>query len=264
MKKEEIIAKIRQRNSFLVVDLNPDMDKMPPQYRDTSSLAGSVYDYLREVASITNPYAVAYRLNLGYYLALGQIGTFLLANVIEWIKKELTNSFVILDANVGDIPIATAKYAKAFFEGYKADAVTVNPFFGKDCLQPFLKKDDAWIIVTALSSNSGSFDFQWTEENGEPLYKKVIEAEIPGSDSENTIYGVSQDMLSEVRRLRPNHFLFVPEFTGKWEQVKNSVIPGDCGLLIAVKNLIFDSSPDFDRNIELKTRNIVNKMREIL
>mgnify|MGYP003309847141 CR=1 FL=1 len=66
-------------------------------------------------------------------------------------------------------------YARAFFEKMDFDSVTVAPYMGSDSVKPFLDFEGKWVIVLALTSNTGGLDFQMTEDNnGIPLYKKVL------------------------------------------------------------------------------------------
>ena len=66
----------------------------------------------------------------------------------------------IADAKRGDIGNTSKMYAKAFFENLNFDSITVNPYMGSDSVKPFLSFDDKWVILLALTSNTGSKDFQ--------------------------------------------------------------------------------------------------------
>jgi orotidine-5'-phosphate decarboxylase len=67
---------------------------------------------------------------------------------------------VILDAKRGDIGSTAQNYAIEAFDRYGADAVTVNPYLGRDSLQPFLDRADKGVILLCRTSNPGGADFQ--------------------------------------------------------------------------------------------------------
>ena len=77
-----------------------------------------------------------------------------------------------MDAKRGDIGNTAGAYAKAIFDVYKADAVTVNPYMGHDSIEPFLEYQEKGIFVLCLTSNIGFKDFQ-ASDKGEPLYLSV-------------------------------------------------------------------------------------------
>ena len=71
------------------------------------------------------------------------------------------------------------------------------------------------MILLALTSNKGAFDFQFTEdvETGAKLFEKVLKTSQQWGSTDNLMYVVGAtraDMLLEVRKLVPNHFLLVP------------------------------------------------------
>ena len=77
-------------------------------------------------------------------------------------------------------------YAKTFFEEYDVDALTVAPYMGEDSVTPFLGYDDKWVILLALTSNKGSYDFQLTEDaQGERLFEKVLKKSQQWGNDEN-------------------------------------------------------------------------------
>jgi orotidine-5'-phosphate decarboxylase len=80
---------------------------------------------------------------------------------------------VILDAKRGDIGSTAQMYAREAFDRYGADAVTVNPYLGRDSVQPFLDRSDKGVVILCRTSNPGAGDFQDLEVDGRPLYQQV-------------------------------------------------------------------------------------------
>jgi len=82
---------------------------------------------------------------------------------------------VILDAKRGDIGSTAQHYSTEAFERYRADAVTLNPYLGRDSIQPFLDHADKGVILLCRTSNPGGADFQALDCGGQPLYLRVAE-----------------------------------------------------------------------------------------
>src|SRR6185312_13688173 len=105
-----------------------------------------------------------------------------LQRVIAHVHERYPDVTVILDAKRGDIGSTAQHYAAEAFERYGADAVTLNPYLGKDSLQPFLERADKGAIILCHTSNSGAGDLQELvvcdadgSNSGRPLYLHVAE-----------------------------------------------------------------------------------------
>ena len=80
---------------------------------------------------------------------------------------------VILDAKRGDIGSTAEQYAVEAFERFRADAVTVNPYMGRDSVEPYLAYPDKGVILLCRTSNPGGSDLQFLDVGGEKLYERV-------------------------------------------------------------------------------------------
>jgi orotidine-5'-phosphate decarboxylase len=169
-----------------------------------------------------------------------------LAETVEYIGKE---HFTIADAKRGDIGNTSGYYAKTFFDTYGFDSVTVAPYMGKDSVEPFLVHPGKWAIVLALTSNAGAFDFETLIAEGKPVYSHVLEKCSGWGTPENTMYVVGAtraELLADVRRIVPNHFLLVPGVGaqgGSLQEVMRYGMSADVGLLInASRSILYASS----------------------
>ena len=162
MNKAKLVELIRSRKSFLCVGLDTDPSKLP---------AGvGALEFNKTIIDATREFAVAYKPNLAFYEAMGRQGWDILEETVAYIGNE---HFTIADAKRGDIGNTSSYYAKAFFETYGFDSITVAPYMGKDSVSPFLQFQDKWAIVLALTSNEGSKDFQTQKIGEEYLFEKV-------------------------------------------------------------------------------------------
>ena len=258
MTRQELIAQIRQKQSFLCVGLDPDLDKMPKglkeqvrkEYEEEEMTFGMLLEFNTRIIDATAPYCVAFKPNLAFYEAYGMEGIAAFEGTIEYLQENYPHHFIIADAKRGDIGNTSKMYAKTFFEQYGVDALTVAPYMGEDSVTPFLGYDDKWVILLALTSNKGSHDFQLTEDaNGERLFEKVLKTSQQWGNEENMMYvvGATQGrMFEDIRKVVPNHFLLVPGVGaqgGSLQEVCKYGINQDCGLLVnSSRGIIYASN----------------------
>lgn len=281
MNRQQLIQQIREKQSFLCVGLDTDLDKIPQCIIDEAKAEDGedyVFRALCEfnalIIDATAPYCVAYKPNLAFYEAYGVDGILAFDATIDYLKEAYPNHFIIADAKRGDIGNTSKMYAKTFFEQYDVDALTVAPYMGEDSVTPFLGYDDKWVILLALTSNKGSHDFQLMEDkNGERLFEKVLKQSQQWGTEENMMYvvGATQgQMFEDIRRVAPRHFLLVPGVGaqgGSLEEVcKYGMIPGDCGLLVnSSRGIIYASQDDdFAEVAAQKAHELQQQMSQLL
>ncbi|MBR1755513.1 MAG: orotidine-5'-phosphate decarboxylase, partial [Bacteroidaceae bacterium] len=214
MTRQELIALIRERRSFLCVGLDTDPAKMPEHLRNERD---GIFRFNRAIIDATIDHCVAYKPNLAFYEALGLEGMRQLKLTMDYLHSLGKPVFTIADAKRGDIGNTSERYAHAFLDprgDFNFDAITVAPYMGADSVQPFLAVEGKWVILLALTSNKGAFDFQLTEDrDGCPLYQRVLETSRQWGNEDNMMYVVGAtkaEMLGDVRRIVPGSFLLVP------------------------------------------------------
>ena len=257
MDRKELIQQIKEKQSFLCVGLDTDINKIPQCVIDEAkSHDGEDYifralcEFNALIIDATAPYCVAYQPNLAFYETYGVDGLMAFEATIDYLKEEYPDHFIIADAKRGDIGNTSKMYAKTFFETYDVDALTVAPYMGEDSVTPFLGYEDKWVILLALTSNKGSHDFQLTEDQqGERLFEKVLRTSQNWGTDENMMYvvGATQgQMFEDIRKLAPNHFLLVPGVGaqgGSLQEVCKYGITKDCGLLVnSSRGIIYASN----------------------
>ena len=250
MPRQELINLIRERQTFLCVGLDTDPAKLPAHLQGTEN---AMFQFNRAIIDATIDLCVAYKPNLAFYEAQGIDGLRQLKLTMDYLHSLGKPAFTIADAKRGDIGNTSQQYARAFLapEGdFGFDAITVAPYMGADSVQPFTVYDGKWVILLALTSNKGAFDFQLTTDtNGTPLYQRVLQTSRQWGTDENMMYVVGAtkaEMLTDVRRFAPEAFLLVPGVGaqgGSLEEVCRYGITQDCGLLInSSRGIIYASS----------------------
>jgi orotidine-5'-phosphate decarboxylase len=251
--RKELIHQIQQKKSFLCVGLDSDITKLP---KHLLACEDSIFEFNKQIIDATHAFCVAYKPNTAFYESLGTKGWQSLEKTIQYLNTNYPNHFTIADAKRGDIGNTSQLYAKAFFEQMNFDSVTVAPYMGEDSVKPFLSYKNKWAIVLALTSNKGADDFQFTkswDENGPeqyfPLYQKTLKrcAEWGTPDNMMFVVGATRpEMLTDIRKIIPNHFLLVPGVGvqgGSLSEVVKYGMNNDCGLLVnASRSIIYASS----------------------
>jgi len=248
MTSQELFENIKKKKSFLCVGLDTDINKIPRHLLDTTD---PIFAFNKQIIDATHDVTVAYKPNLAFYESLGVNGWNSLEKTVNYIKYNHPDIFIIADAKRGDIGNTSAMYAKAFFDHMEFDSVTVAPYMGEDSVKPFLTHVDKWVILLALTSNKGAFDFQFMEENDEKLYEKVIKTSAQWGTEENLMYVVGAtkaEMLADIRKIIPNHFLLVPGVGaqgGSLEEVAKNGMNSKCGLLVnSSRGIIYASDAE--------------------
>ena len=281
MTRQELIQQIREKQSFLCVGLDTDIEKIPQfliddakkEHGEDNWLFPALWEFNAMIIDATAPYCVAYKPNLAFYEAYGIDGLMAFEGTIDYLKENYPNHFIIADAKRGDIGNTSKMYAKTFFEQYDVDALTVAPYMGEDSVSPFLGYEGKWVILLALTSNKGSHDFQLTESpDGERLFEKVLRRSQQWGNEENMMYvvGATQgQMFEDIRRLAPSHFLLVPGVGaqgGSLQEVCKYGMTKDCGLLVnSSRGIIYASNgEDFAEVAARKAHELQQEMAEEL
>jgi orotidine-5'-phosphate decarboxylase len=269
MNKTELINQIKTKQTFLCVGLDPDLEKLPKHLLKEED---PIFEFNKQIIDATAPYCVSFKPNTAFYEAYGIKGMISHQKTIQYIKSNYPNHFIIADAKRGDIGNTSAMYAQAFFKDLQADAITVAPYMGSDSVKPFLKFENKWAIVLGLTSNEGSVDFQQKKVDGKALYLTVIETCATWGSDENMMFVIGAtkaQMLTEIRKIIPNHFLLVPGVGaqgGSLQEVCKYGINENIGLLVnSSRGIIYASSEkDFAEKAAEEAKKMSDEMKQIV
>jgi orotidine-5'-phosphate decarboxylase len=267
MNRKELISQIKQKQSFLCIGLDTDIEKIPQHLLE---LEDPIFEFNKQIIDSTKDLCVAYKPNIAFYESMGVSGWKSLQKTLDYIPNDI---FTIADAKRGDIGNTSKMYARSFFENMSFDSVTVAPYMGSDSVTPFLKFKDKWAIVLALTSNKGGLDFQKIEsENGKQLFEQVLAISKNWGSDENMMYVVGAtraEQLSEIRNIIPNHFLLVPGVGAQGGNVQDVAKYGmnkDCGLLVnSSRGIIYAGTDvDFAEKARVEAQKLQQEMAVIL
>lgn len=237
MTRAELVATIRRKRSLLCVGLDTEEHLVPEHFRAERH---PVRAFNEAIVEVTHDLAVAYKLNLAFYEALGEEGWLDLQATIAYIRSK-GDCFIIADAKRGDIGNTARKYAEAFYDKLDVDAVTLAPYMGRDSIVPFMGRPGKWGIVLGLTSNVGANDFQFLRIEREPgsrLFEVVMRrcTEWGTPDELMFVVGATRpEFIADARRCAPKHFFLVPGVGaqgGDLQAVLDAGMTPDAGLLI--------------------------------
>ena len=267
MNRKELISHIKEKQSFLCVGLDTDIQKIPSYLL---SLEDPIFEFNKQIIDATKDLCVAYKLNIAFYESMGSTGWDSLQKTLDYIPN---NIFTIADAKRGDIGNTSSMYARTFFENMNFDSVTVAPYMGKDSVSPFLDFANKWAIILAITSNKGSLDFQKIEsKDGKKLFQQVLEISKSWGSDKNIMYVVGAtraEELVEIRGIIPSHFLLVPGVGaqgGNLQDIARNGMNADCGILVnSSRGIIYAGNGlDFAEKARLEAKKLQVEMAIIL
>jgi orotidine-5'-phosphate decarboxylase len=255
--------------SLVCVGLDPEPGRFP------SGFAGDnhgVFAFCRDIVDATAEFACAFKPQIAHFAALGAEDA--LTRLIAHIHDAHPGIPVILDAKRGDIGSTAQQYAREAFERYAADAVTANPYLGRDSVQPFLDRGDRGVVILCRTSNPGAGDLQDLIVDGRPLYQHVAEKvarEWNGNGNCALVVGATwPEQLREVRAIIGDMPILVPGVGAQGGDaeavVRNASTTDGTGLLVSSSRAILYASngADFTEAAGLAARELrdtINRAR---
>ncbi|WP_029283815.1 orotidine-5'-phosphate decarboxylase [Pedobacter sp. R20-19] len=270
MTKQQLFEQIQKKRSFLCVGLDSSLDKIP---QHLLKYENPILEFNKQIIDATKDLCVAYKPNTAFYECYGKKGWETLIETWKYIPKDI---FSIADAKRGDIGNTSSMYAETFFNEKSSemsfDSVTVAPYMGSDSVMPFLTFKDKWVILLALTSNSGHSDFQLQQIAEERLFEKVIKTAQQWATDEQMMFVVGATRgaaFGDVRKLAPDHFLLVPGVGaqgGDLREVCKYGLNAQCGLLInSSRGIIYASQGiNFAEKAREEAIKLQQEMEEIL
>ncbi len=173
---QQLRARWNTAGSLVCVGLDPEPARFPARLAGD---ADAVFAFCRDIVDATAEHACCFKPQIAHFAALGAEDA--LARLIGHVHAAHPGIPVILDAKRGDIGSTAQRYAIEAFDRYGADAVTANPYLGRDSLQPFLDRADRGVVILCRTSNPGAADLQDLVVSSDgsraarPLYQHVAE-----------------------------------------------------------------------------------------
>jgi orotidine-5'-phosphate decarboxylase len=277
---DRLAAAVRAKGTPLCVGLDPRWESLPKsiQQRHAGNVAGAYEEFCFRVLDIVAPLVPVVKPQSAFFEAAGLAGMAALQQILR--KAKHLGLVTILDAKRGDIASTATAYAEAAFSVFDADALTVNPYLGRDSVEPFLqfaRKDGRGLFVLVRTSNPGSGQFQNLNCEGQPLYARVAE-EVQEWSRENlgqcgfgdvgAVVGATQPAeLAALRKMLPEVWFLVPGFGaqgGSAVDVAAAFRPDRLGAVVnSSRGITFPFAPDdanWEAAVEAATRKAIQSL----
>jgi uridine monophosphate synthetase len=241
--------RVDDSSSLLCIGLDPHIPDLP------SPTAASALTFCLNLVKQTARYAAAFKPNAAFFEVFGAEGWTALKQVIEAVREESDRMGsripVILDAKRGDIASTAEAYAQAAFESLGVDCITLNPYLGKDSIDPFIGDQEKGVFLLCKTSNAGSMDLQNLlvlpagSDSPMPLYLYVAQLAQQWNEKNNIgiVVGATHPQIMEmIRAAAPDLWFLSPGVGAQGGELelalKSSLRKDGKGILLPVSRAI--------------------------
>ena len=235
------------------------------------------FEFNKSIIDSTHDLCCAFKPNLAFYEAMGIEGLRLLEKTIDHIRTSSPTNIIIGDAKRGDIGPSGVAYAKAMFEVWNFDAVTINAWGGHDTVDPFISDEKRGAFIWCRGSNPGSGDLQDLQvesaSGGNTIYEIMAQSAQTWNHNNNiglVVGATVTDQLKSVRALCPKQPILIPGIGAQGGDLNASVLNGvdsrgRLALINSSRGIIYASQgPDFDRAARQAAAEVNNNINSTL
>lgn len=242
-------AAVTKNNSLLCIGLDPNMEMLPEHLQSDPK---AYLTFNKAIIDATAGLVCAYKPNSAFYEARGAQGVEELKATCDYINDKYPELPIILDFKRGDIGSTNDQYSKFAFDYLGVDAITIQPYMGREAVSPFLDRKDKGIIILVRTSNPGSGELQDIESNGKKLYLQLTENIVNDWNANSNcllVVGATfPDELAQIRQTAGDKIvLLVPGIGAQGGDVESTVKAGinsiGRGVIInSARDIIYASS----------------------
>ncbi len=267
-KLDKIVAK---NNSLVCVGLDPSLEKIPEHLKHKDN---PFFEFNKQIIDATNDLVCAYKPNSAFYEALGEEGIRELRMTCDYLKISYPAIPIILDAKRGDIGNTNDGYVAFAFDYLQVDAITLQPYLGREALAPFLECKDRGLIILCKTSNKGAEELQDLSVGKVAFWQHIAQKVVSEWNYNNNcmlVVGATYpETLQEVRKVVGDMTFLVPGIGAQGGEVKKTVTAGlnskKAGMIISSsRGIIYaGSDEDFAKKAREKTEELkveINKYR---
>src|SRR5262249_38014132 len=291
---DRLVAAIRAKGNAVCVGFDPRWESLPQRIRkrhghDTLDAVAAAYeDFCPRALDLVAPLVAVVKPQSAFFEACGPAGLAVLQRLLRNARER--GLVTILDGKRNDIASTATAYADAALGGvsiagtthpvWDADALTVNPYLGRDAVEPFLqsaRRSGRGVFVLVRTSNPGAGLFQDLDCGGEPLFLRVGRA-VNAWSAENlgacgfgdigAVVGATHPReLALLRQTLPNTFFLVPGFGaqgGNAAGTAAAVGPNGLGAVVSSsRDILFPFRPEesqWEARVEAATREMIRAL----
>ncbi|MCE1255225.1 MAG: orotidine-5'-phosphate decarboxylase [Anaerolineae bacterium] len=252
---------IADNQSLLCLGLDPEVNKFSPDFKPDASQVERLTAWCQNLISQTSDLICCVKPNIAFFEQYGPEGLEALQAVLKSIPAHIP---VLLDAKRGDIGSTASAYARAMFDVYQADAVTLSPYLGRDSIDPFINREGKAVFVLCQTSNPSAAEVQNSSQP--PLYQHIAQIIQSWGSAEQIglVVGATRpESLAEVRRIAPQTWILAPGVGAQGGDLQATLQAGlladGGGLIIPVSRAVIYA--DDPRAAALRLRDEINAGR---
>lgn len=294
---DRLLNACRQKGNAVCAGIDPRWDLLPLEIRrrynggTLDAMASAFEEFSLRVLDIVAPLVPVVKPQSAFFEACGPAGMLAQQRVLA--KAKTLGLITILDNKRNDIASTAAAYADAALAGtlvdgkrhpvWGADALTINPYLGRDAVEPFLaaaRQCDGGVFVLVRTSNKGAKQFQDLLCDGKPVYQHVAEAVgawsaehlgACGFGDVGAVVGATHPTeLARVREWIPNVLFLVPGYGaqgGSGADTAAGFRPDGAGAIInSSRGIMASFKPDeamWEEAIKRATRATIEDLRDV-
>jgi orotidine-5'-phosphate decarboxylase len=258
----------RKNDSMLCIGLDTDPLNVPAHLKGRSN---PQFEFNKKIIESTKDLVCAYKLNISFYESAGKHGWETVHKTLDCIPNDI---ITIGDGKRGDISNSASRSAHLFCDDWGFDGSTVNPYMGKDAIEPFIRHANQCAFVLALTSNPTAKDFQYLKIRRKPLYEHVVNNIKKWNTLKNlglVVGATHPDELKRIRKIVPEMPILIPGIGAQQGDLELTVKNGcDKNGELAIINIgravaNVSGGKDFAekaREAALNYRNLMNRYRD--
>lgn len=248
---------IENNNSLLCVGMDPTEGVLPPG----DDIFARLLNWAQTLIGQTSDLVCCYKPNIAFFEQFGPKGVRALYEIIPMIPEDIP---YILDAKRGDIGSTAEAYARACYQWFKADAVTLSPYLGKDAVKPFVEDPEKSVFLLCQTSNPNAGEIQG---HGHPeLYLHVAQVSKNWGNAGQiglVVGATKPEALEKVREINPDAWILAPGVGAQGGDLKRALragLRGDgMGMVIPVSRSVMNA--DDPRAAAAALRDEINTIR---
>lgn len=233
---EKLEAAVEKNGSLLMVGLDPQEEFLP----GSGDVCTRLTDWGKGIIEQTSDLVCGYKPNMAFYEQYGPAGLRALQETIQAVPTDLP---IVLDAKRGDIGSTAQAYARAAYEQFHADAVTLSPYLGQDSIKPFLADPEKFAFILCQTSNPSANEIQGF---GTPaLYEYIarVSRNWGTAGQVGLVIGATQpEALQRVRAICPEAWFLAPGVGAQGADLKTALTAGlradKKGILVPVSRAV--------------------------
>ncbi len=293
---DRLVDAIRQKGNAVCVGLDPRWESLPHEVQkrhggqSLTAVSAAYEEFCGRVIDVVAPLVPVVKPQSAFFEACGPDGLRALQQILKRARDR--GLMTILDSKRNDIAATAEAYADAAFAGVRvgeqlhavwdADALTVNPYLGRDALEPFLhsaRRSERGVFVLVRTSNSGAGLFQDLVCGSRPLFHHVAEAvgawacenlgECGFGDVGAVVGATSPTELTALRKVLPQSLFLVPGFGAQGGTAQDCAgafrEDGHGAIINSSRGIIFAFQPaeaSWEARVEEATRRTIKGLAE--